>query len=150
LTIELQDARREYQTVYSPQPLFLIMDVPDMVIDIILSPENRSLWLREPRAPANIAVELLIANAQRAILSGAYPEAEGLIETIKSVVSTGSFEDPLAREYLDIVLTANEAGYEVLYLGLQNWRATAQVTNQPPITTVLELEKVDGTWKMVH
>jgi hypothetical protein len=94
LTIELQDARREYQTVYSPQPLFLIMDVPDMVIDIILSPENRSLWLREPRAPANIAVELLIANAQRAILSGAYPEAEGLIETIKSVVSTGSFEDP--------------------------------------------------------
>lgn len=150
LTIELQDARREYQTVYSPQPLFLIMDVPDMVIDIILSPENRSLWLREPRAPANIAIELLIANAQRAILSGAYPEAEGLIETIKSVVSTGSFEDPLAREYLDIVLAANEAGYEVLYLGLQNWRATAQVTNEPPITTVLELEKVDGTWKIIH
>ena len=148
LTIELQDARREYQTMYAPQPLFLIMDVPDMVIDIILSPENRSLWLREPHAPANIALELLIANAQRAILSGAYPEAERLIETIKSVISTGGLEDPLAKEYLDIVLAVREAGYEALYLSLQNGYATVQVTNEPPNTTVLHLQKIGEAWQI--
>src|SRR6185503_1990001 len=101
----------------------------------------------EPRAPANIALELLIANAQRAILSGAYPEAEALIETIKSVVSTGGLEDPLAREYLDIVLAVREAGYEVLYLSLQNGYATVQVTKEPPNTTVLDLQKIGDTWQ---
>jgi hypothetical protein len=144
LTVELQDARREYQTTYSPQPLFLVMQD----VHAVRSPENLSMVLREARAPANIAIELLIANAQRAILSGAYPEAEELIKSIKEVVSTGSFEDPLAREYLAIVLAMQEAGHEVLYLSLQNGRATVQVTNEPPNTTVLNLEKVNGIWQI--
>jgi hypothetical protein len=150
LTVELQDARREYQTMYSPQPLFMILDAIDAasITESILRPENRSLWMREPRAPANIAIELLIANAQRAIIAGAYPEAEGLIKTIKDVVATGGFEDPLAKEYLDIVLAVREAGYEVLYLGLQNGYATVQATNEPPNTTVLDLQKIGDTWQI--
>jgi hypothetical protein len=150
LTIELQDARREYQTTYSPQPLFMIMDAIDTasIIESILRPENRSIWMREPRAPANIAIELLIANTQRAIIAGAYPEAEGLIETIKDVVATGGFEDPLAKEYLDIVLAVQEAGYEALYLSLQNGYATVQVTNEPPNPTVLDLQKIGGAWQI--
>ena len=148
LTIELQDARREYQTLYSPQPLFILMEVTEVVTDMIMRPENRSVMTREARAPANIAIELLIANAQRAIIAGAYPEAEGLIKTIKDVVETGGFEDPLAKEYLDIVLAVREAGYEVLYLSLQNGYATVQVTNEPPNTTVLDLQKISDIWQI--
>ncbi len=147
LTIELQDTRREYQNMYSPQPIYMMMDVTDTVIDTITHPENRSLVMREARAPANIAIELLIANAQKAILAGAYSEAEQLIQLIKEIVSTGAFENPLAKEYLDIVLTAEEAGYEVLSLNIQNGYATAQVTNHPPETTIQELQKVNGVWQ---
>jgi hypothetical protein len=104
--------------------------------------------MREARAPTNIAVELLIANAQKAIVAAAYEEAEELIQSIKEVVSTGKFEDPLAREYLEIVVTAAEAGYEILVLNIQNSYATAQVTNNPPETTILEIRKIDGVWQV--
>ena len=146
LTIELQDARREYQTMYSPQPIYMVLD--ENAIDTITSPENRPLVMREARAPANIAVELLIANAQKAILAGAYPEADGLVKTIKEVVSTGGFEDPLAKEYLDIVLAAGKAGFEVVSLNIQNGYATAQVTHEPPMTTILVLRNVNGIWQI--
>jgi hypothetical protein len=148
LTIELQDARREYQTMYSPQPIYMMMDVTDAIIDTITRPENRSLVMREARAPANIAIELLIANAQRAIIASAYPEAEQLIQAIKEVVSTGDFENPRAKEYLDIVLAAEEAGYEVLSLNIQNGYATAQVTKESPMTTILVLRNVNSVWQI--
>lgn len=148
LTIELQDARREYQTVYSPQPLFILFDVTDSITDTITRSENRSLVMREARAPANIAIELMIANAQKAILAGSYSEAEQLIQRIKEVVSTGDFENPLAKEYLDIVVAAANSGYEVLSLNIQNGYATAQVTNHPPETTILQLQRVDGVWQI--
>jgi hypothetical protein len=148
LTIDLQDARREYQATYSPQPIFMVLDVTETVTDTITRPENRSLVMREARAPANIAIELLIANAQRAIIAGAYVEAEGLIATIKDVVKTGGFEDPLAKAYLDIVVAASSSGYEVLSLSIQNGYATAQVTNNPPDTSILQLRNVDRMWQV--
>ena len=145
LTVELQDARREYQDLYSPGPMFLLAE---MDISAVTRPEYLSVVMREARAPTNIAVELLIANAQKAIVAGAYEEAEELIQSIKEVVSTGKFEDPLAREYLEIVVTAAEAGYEILVLNIQNSYATAQVTNNPPETTILEIRKIDGVWQV--
>lgn len=117
-------------------------------MEAVRTPENLPMVVREARAPANIAIELLIANAQRAILAAAYPEAEALIKSIKEAVSTGSFDDPLAKEYLEIVLAVREAGYEVLYLSLQNGHATVQATNNPPESTILELQKVDGVWQL--
>jgi hypothetical protein len=148
LTIELQDARREYQTRYSPQPIFMMMEVVDDLGDTLTRPENLTLMMREAHAPANIAVELLIANAQRAIIAGAYAEAEELIKTIKEVLSTGRFENPLAKAYMDIVMAAGEAGYEVVSLNLQHGYATAQVTEEPPTTTVLVLRNVNGIWQI--
>jgi hypothetical protein len=144
LTIELQDARREYQTRYSPQPLFLVME-PEQ---IVTRPENLFLVMREPRAPANIAIELMIANAQRAIISSAYAEADTLIQSIKGVVSGGEFENSLAKEYLYVVLAAEGAGYEVLSLNIQNGYATAQATREPPATTILLLRNVNGIWQI--
>ena len=144
LTIELQDLRRQYQNTYSPSPNFLQMET----LDAVTRPDYLPIVMREARAPANIAIELIIANAQRAITAGAYAEAEELNKSIKEVISTGRFEDPLAKEYLDIVVAAADTGYEVLTLNIQNGYATAQVTNNPPETTILELQKVDGVWQV--
>ena len=145
LTMELQDARREYQALYSPDPIFLLAEID---VSAVTRPEYQPVVMREARAPTNVAAELIIANAQKAIVAGAYEEAEGLIQSIKEVVSTGKFEDPLAREYLDIVLTATEAGYEILVLNIQNGYATAQATNNAPETIILEIRKLDGVWQV--
>ena len=145
LTVELQDVRREYQDLYSPGPLFLISEID---LSAVTRREYLPVVMREARTSPNIAIELMIANAQRAINSGAYSEAEQLIRSIKEVVSTSDFEDPLAKEHLEIVLAAAKGGYEVVSLNLQNGYATAQVTKEPPVTTVLELKKVDGIWQI--
>ncbi|HJQ13897.1 MAG TPA: hypothetical protein VJ830_04035 [Anaerolineales bacterium] len=144
LTIELQDLRRQYQDTYSPPPNILFGQAADGVA----RPELLPVVMREARAPSNIAIELMIGNAQRAIIAGAYSEAEELIKSIKEVVTTGDFEDPLAKEYFEIVVTAADAGYEVLTLNIQNSHGTAQVTNNPPETTVLEVQKLNGIWQV--
>jgi hypothetical protein len=144
LTIELQDLRREYQATYAPAPYFLLTEAANAAA----RREYLPVVIREARAPANVAIELIMANAQRDIVAGAYSEAEALIKVIHDVVSTGNFEDPLAREYLEVVTTAADAGYEVLVLNLQNGYATAQATNEPPLTTILNLQKVDGVWQI--
>jgi hypothetical protein len=144
LTVELQDLRRQYQETYAPAPYFLLTEA----VQAAARPEYLAVVIREARDPANVAIELLIANAQRAIVAAANAEAEELIEAIQDTVSTGKFENPLAEEYFEIVMTAADAGYEVLVLNLQNGYATAQVTKEPPVTAILTLHKVNGQWQI--
>ena len=144
LTIELQDLRREYQDTYSPPPRFFLLEM----VDAVARPENLPTLMREAHTPANIAVELIIADAQNAIVAAAYPEAQHLIQTLKQILSSGKFDDPLAKDYLDIALVVADEGYEVMALTLQNGVATVQVSREPPITSILELQKVDGIWQI--
>ena len=144
LTIELQDLRRQYQETYSPPPYFILASVEDAAA----RSEYLPVVIREARAPANIAVELLIAHAQQAIVEGDYMQAEELNNVLADIVSTGEITHPLAKEYLDIVLTLEEAGYETLSLNLQRNQASAEVTIEPPLVTSVELQKVDGSWQV--
>ena|GEM_PF-885395 len=144
LTIELQDLRRQYQDTYAPPPYFLLAKAEDAVA----RPEYVPVVMREANAAPNMAVELIIADGQQAILDGDYPKAEEIIEILQKIVSTGKFEDALAKDYLDIALTLEEAGYEIVALHLQGDRATAQVTMAPPTLSSVELEKVDGIWQV--
>jgi hypothetical protein len=144
LTIQLQDLRRQYQETYTPPPYFIAWNVADAVG----RPEYLPVLIREADAPANAAAELIIANAQQAIVAGDYERAEQLNQILNKVITTGSFEDPLAKDYLDIVLVLAEAGYDVLSLDIQDDQATAQVTMEPPVVTSLELQKVGGIWQV--
>ena len=144
LTVELQDLRRQYQETYSPPPYFILASVEDAVARA----EYLPVVIREARAPANIAVELLIAHAQQAIVEADYVRAEDLNNTLAEIVSTGEITDPLAKEYLDIVLALEEVGYETLSLDLQGDQATAEVTMEPPVVTSVELEKVNSSWQL--
>ncbi|MDQ2691945.1 MAG: hypothetical protein M3Y68_07945 [Chloroflexota bacterium] len=144
LTIELQELRREYQLTYSAQPLFLRLEE----VDAVARPEYLPIVMREARAPTNIAVELIIADGQQAIVNGDYTRAEKLNETLATVIETGEFEDPLASEYLEIVLAAAGAGYEIVNLELQGDRASARTTVEPPDLVEIELQKVNGVWQV--
>jgi hypothetical protein len=144
LTIELQDLRREYQETYAPPPYFIF----GKATDVLARPEYLPVVTREANSPANVAIELIIANGQKAIIDGNYVEAEQLIEVVSDVLSTGNFEDPLAKEYLGIVLSLADAGYEALSLDVQDDQVTAQVTIEAPVVTSLELQKINGTWQV--
>ena len=145
LTIELQDLRRQYQDTYSPPPYLLITGAAE---DAVARPKYLPVVMREANSAPNIAVELIIAHGQQAIIEGEYDRAETLIGVLRDIVTTGTLDDPLAREYLDIVLALEEAGYETLSLALQANHATAEVTMEPPIVTRVELQKVDDSWQV--
>jgi hypothetical protein len=95
-----------------------------------------------------MAAELIIANAQQAIVDGDYTMGEQLIRILDEVIATGSFEDALAKDYLDLVLILAEAGYDVLSLDIQHDQATAQVTMEAPSITSLTLQKIDRHWQI--
>ena len=145
LTIELQDLRRQYQDTYSPPPNFLLAPVAEA----IARQEYLPVVIREARAPANVAVELIIANGQQAILDGDYSRAESLNKLLSEILSASSFEEPLAKDYLDIVLLAASEGYEVVNMDiLLGDHASARVTAEPPLLVNLEFQKIDGIWQI--
>lgn len=145
LTIELQDLRREYQDTYAPPPE-LIVGIP--IADAVARPEYLPVMIREANAPANVAIELIIAEGQQAIVDADYFRAEELINILSEIVSTGQFENPLAKDYLDIVLALADAGYEAVSLDLQGNQATAEVTIVPPAVISVELENVNSIWQV--
>jgi hypothetical protein len=145
LTIELQDLRRQYQDVYLPPPSFIIEKPPHE----IASPELLPILIRESHAPTNTAIELIIANAQKAIIDGDYSAAELLIDTIKEVLSTQRFENALAKAYLSIASMLAQQGYEVETLDLKDNKAAVQVTENAPNLITLELQKSDGDWQLI-
>ena len=144
LTIELQDLRRGYQREYAPEP-FTLFGHSDATY---ARPELLPLLIREANAPPNVAVELMIASAQKAIVSGEYEHAERLVEEIRGVLESGEFISPLAYEYASIVQELNEEGYEGLSLELGEDGAHAQVTRQAPLVEEVTLQKVSGEWQI--
>lgn len=144
LTIELQDLRRHYQNTYIPPANFLL----DQAVNAAARPEYLPVVIREAREPANIAVELIIANGQQAIVDGDYAKAQEINKILADVLSDGTLDHPAAKEYLDIVIVALEAGYEVVELNIQGDRAEARVTAEPPNLVDMDFQKTDGTWQI--
>jgi len=146
LTLALQEARREYQDRYAPDPLFLTYELDTSAIR---RSEYLPVVMREARTPANIAIELMIANSQQAIFSGDYSSAETLNKVIAEIISTGKFESPVAKDYLDIVLAAASQGYEVVNMDiLLGDHASVRATAEPPVLVSLEFQKIDGIWQI--
>ena len=146
LTLALQEARREYHDRYAPDPLFITYELDTSAI---MRSDYLSVVMREARAPTNIAIELMIANSQQAIFSGEYARAETLNKVIAEIIATGKFNQPLAKDYLDIVLAASRQGYEVVNMDiLLGDHASARATTEPPVLVNLEFQKIDGIWQI--
>lgn len=144
LTIQLQDLRREYQDIYASQPMFLLLEE----VDAVQNSDYRTIVMREARAPANIATELIIANGQQAIIDGDYMRAEKLNNLLAEILASKSLYHPVAKDYLDIVLAAAEKGYEVVNLQINDNNAEARVTADPPMLIDLKLQKIDNAWQI--
>ena len=126
-----------------PPPLFLLGQASEAA-----DPDYLPIVIREAHAPANIAVELIIANGQQAIIDSDYARAEELIKLLSDIVSTGDFNDPLAKDYLNIAVVAANQDYEVVELEIEGDNATGRVTTEPPTLVDMQFQRVDGTWQI--
>jgi len=107
------------------------------------------LVVREPQAPTNVALELLIANGQEAIIAGDYSTAEQIINTVENILSSKNFETPPANDYLAIATMLMENGYSVDSLKISDSKATAQVSKDTPILLTIELQKTAEGWAIL-
>ncbi len=142
LTIELQDLRREYQERYAPPPTFIF----DRAEKWIVRQEFIPVLIREARSPGNVALELMIANGQQAIKDGEFAAADELLGAIRSILPKGTFEHPLARDYLDVVSFLAEQGYETVTLEWAGEQVRVDVLKEAPAQTRLTLQKTEAGW----
>jgi len=145
LTIELQDLRRQYQDIYAPPP-FIIFGA---VKETILNPDLLPVIVREADSPGNVAFELIVVNAQKAIVDGNYPLAEEFIGIMESILDTGTFANPRARDYLDISHLLMGEGYNVDELIFtDDSHAQAQVVKDVFELQTIQLQKLSGKWEI--
>src|SRR5215207_2335000 len=144
LTVQLQDLRRTYQDTYTPASSFLTYNFAEA----LARPEYLPIAMREADDPENIAIELIIAAGQKAIIDEDYNVAEEFVRVLEQILSTDAFEDPIAKDYLDIATMLSDQGYEVASLTIHGDRATAQIIDQPPALALVELLKVGGIWQI--
>lgn len=145
LTVELQDLRRQYQNTFTPPPTFIFGNAEDAAA----RPEYLPVVIRESRAPANIAVELMLAGGQQAIVDGRFAEAEGLIAAVRNILDTRRFETPLESDYLSIAWALTTQGYEIDSVSLQGDHAMAEVITTDMIRFNVELQKTDDGWTIL-
>ncbi len=126
-TIRFYDVMRRYQTLYDPTAYYLYAWLPE--------PENAQEWEatadlnRHPEAAVNIALETMLQAANEQLSRGDFALANALLDSVNRVMNNnGQFLDPLAKAHLDIVLAAEEMGYEVQKISVTGSQAVALVT----------------------
>ncbi|MGE5124315.1 MAG: hypothetical protein ACM3H7_07335 [Acidobacteriaceae bacterium] len=144
VTLELQDLRREYQEVYAPPPQFIF----GAASDFISHPEFLPTLVREADQPAHVAVELMLAEAQRYAFDGEYGKAHEIIAALKDVMATGQLADPLASKYLGMVDVLEREGYLALSAELSGDSARVEATTNEPEVIELNLNYNHGQWNI--
>lgn len=127
-TIRYYDMMRRYQAAYDPTAHFLDAWLP-FPADV-REEGNPADFARHPQTETNITLEAMLLAAEQALFAGSFDRANVLLDSIgRTLDNGGSFVDPLAMSYLEIVRTATGLGYEVQQIDLQGDRATARVTS---------------------
>ncbi len=153
LSIALYDTLRRYQSLDDPSAFYLYAWVPDTAEAF-----RRGLvadYVRHPDSAENIAIESMLADAERTLEAGQYPQAEALLNSVNAVLEAHNlFFDPLAARFLGIVNTLSAAGYEAQSIDLD---PTAPPTDAVRVTAIrhwptletLTLTLEAGGWQMV-
>jgi hypothetical protein len=105
-------------------------------------------FIRHPETATNIALESLLLSAHNALRSREYERANALLDSVIRVLDNGgTFLDPLAGNYLDIVRTTSAMGYQAQQISVDGLKATVSVT-RPNNVNLIELDLVlqNNSW----
>ncbi|MBI3158607.1 MAG: hypothetical protein HYZ26_03280 [Chloroflexi bacterium] len=156
LTVAFFDSVRRYQQALDPNAYFLtawLLDIDDMQLEGITAD-----YVRHPAGAANLALEVLLIEAEEAIREGDYAEAERAIQAVNAVLDADALgaadpfaAHPLAADALAIVRALLARGYVVERIDFGEGQAVALVSR--PEAALLALTQVslvqDGaTWRI--
>jgi hypothetical protein len=147
LTIDLYDGLRRYQQIYDPSAYFLTAWLPD-------GPEARQRnivadFVRHPRALENVTLEIMLAEAGRALEAGDYETGETLLTSINAALGARDPRaDPLAAEYAQIAARVSAAGFEAQAIALDGDTALVTAIRDWPTLDALTLIRTASGWNL--
>ncbi len=151
LNVSFFETVRRYQQLLDPSAYFLTAWLPDgktmreqgLVAD----------FLRRPSAPENLALEVMLVNADEDIQNGDFASVESTLQSINTVLDSlqdGSnqafLEDNLAAQYYAVVSLLLDQGYQPHKVSLENNQAQAWVSTTGPDLELILMEKSNGGW----
>jgi hypothetical protein len=148
-TIRYYEIMRRYQEIYDPTAHFLRAWLPNPVE--VQEEGNPADLTRHPQAEINVTLEMMLQNAEDALMEQDFIRANVLLESIERILDEdGAFADPLSSSYLAIVQITNAFGYEVQDVDLQGDAATVLATTASGVhLTKLNLERKRGDWVLL-
>jgi hypothetical protein len=145
-TVRLFEAARDYQAQYEPGAYFWSGWLPNPKVG-----EERGIvadFVRHPRRPENVALETMLIAAQEALLAGDWAPMEGLLDAVEGVLSTGTFDHPLAANYLAVARAVEDAGCEAQEITLVGDVAQVEAIADWPDPVTLCLSRDDDDWAL--
>ncbi|MEZ4514440.1 MAG: hypothetical protein R3C62_21400 [Chloroflexota bacterium] len=126
-TIRFFDTMRHYQLLYDPTAHFLRAWIPQP--KAVRTQGNPADLTRHPTAELNVTLEVMLEAANTAWRNGDYQRANVILDSVERVLdNNGTFIDPLATNYLNIVRKVTAVGYKVQSVTLQGDEAQLVVT----------------------
>ena len=128
--LQLMETMRAYQLRYNVSAHFL-----EGILFDVVEAERQGLvadFVRRPRDPEAIALELLLAQAQVLIREGETAAVTPILAAMEATLRSGSFSSPLAADALAITEAALAMGYDPYqltrqpggyYVGALDWAA---------------------------
>jgi hypothetical protein len=145
-TIRYYEVMRQYQEKFDSTAYYLTAWLPAPA-----EMEQQGItadFTRHPESATNLALESLLLSAHSALSAGEYERANALLDSVIRVLDNdGTFLDPLAGTYLDIVRTTSAMGYQVQQITVDGTAATTLVT-RPNRVNVIQLDLVlqNNSW----
>jgi len=155
LTLGYHDAIRRYQQLLDPSAYFLNTWLPDMV-----QMRQRGIvadFLRRPSVTENLALETMLAAADRDSRSGDYASLDRRLKAINAVLAgvanhnANPFAaDPLAADYWALTQAAMDKGYQPQIIQLNENEARVWGNTTGPDLVELDFMKIQGVWTSVQ
>ncbi|MGD2076953.1 MAG: hypothetical protein PVH18_01120 [Chloroflexota bacterium] len=122
-TIRSYDVLRRYQTQFDPTAYYLYAWLPSPAE--AAQRQTTADFSRHPESETNIALEAMILAANELLWQAEYDRANALLDSVNRVLNNdGTFLDPLARSYLDIVRAVSDEGYVIQRIELNGNQAS--------------------------
>jgi hypothetical protein len=141
---------RRYQTVYDPTAHFLTAWLPSP--PEVQEQGNTADLTRHPHTDTHVALETMLQSADTAVRAGDYNLANVLLDSVTRVLDNeGTFIDPMAVNYLNIVHSARALGFEAQKITLTGTRAQVMATavNKTSLTR-LDFTLSGGDWVLTN
>lgn len=149
-TIRYYNVMRQYQQQFDPTAYYLSAWLPSP--EEVLQQGITADYTRHPETATNIALESLLLSAYDALNAGDYRSANAHLDSVIRVLeNNGTFLDPLAGTYLDIVRTTTAMNYQVQQVSVQGTQATVSVTRSNRIELIqLDLVLQNNAWILIQ